>query len=610
MTGNEMMNVEEDVQLLVIEDNVGDYVLVEEFLQDEFHNPQITRASRFAEAKEKLKEKKEHYDAILLDLTLPDLSGEELVDAMLGIADNIPVIVLTGYTDLSFSIKSLAKGVSDYLLKDELTPVLLKKSILYGIERNEYAAKVRRSEKNYRNLFELSPLPMWLFDMETLRFLDVNNATEQLYGYSKEEFMNMTIRDIRPESAQAELDESLELSRKNPGLKYIGVNTHRKKSGELMKIEIQSSTIEYEGSDARLILAMDITEKLKEEERLKLLESVITHSDEAVIILEAEPTDAEARKILYVNEAFTKNTGYTPDEVLGETLFILTGEKTDPSKVRQLRRAMNRWENLNVEFMNYRKDGSAFWTNTSLVPVADKEGGYSHWALISRDITKRKEYETELKESLKEKEVLLSEIHHRVKNNLAVVSGMIQLQAFEEKDPKVEKKLTDSIFRIHTMASIHELLYQSGSFSKLMFPEIVNKLVQKVQGILADDREITVDIQKTTVQLNINQAIPASLVMNEVITNIYKHAFKDRKKGKVGIKISESENRVKIRIEDDGVGLPDEDESSGSLGLHIIEILSNQLQGTKKLYNTGSGTAFELEFEKSDTMGAGSALID
>src|SRR5690554_733658 len=193
------MNKEDrSLHLLVIEDNSGDLLLIEDFLFEKIQSPYIQDAKTFEEAKYYLNKKGEVYDAILLDLSLPDKSGEGLLDEILLIAKSIPVIVLTGYSDIGFGIKSLSLGIADYLLKDELTATSLYKSIVYSIERKEISRHLKESEKRYRDLFHLSPQPMWVYDVETLAFLDVNQAAVEHYGYSKEEFLSMTILEIRP----------------------------------------------------------------------------------------------------------------------------------------------------------------------------------------------------------------------------------------------------------------------------------------------------------------------------------------------------------------------------------------------------------------------------
>jgi PAS domain S-box-containing protein len=218
------------LHLLVVEDNTGDFVLVEEFLLEEFEQVQLSQATTFAEAKSEITGDTA-YDLILLDLSLPDNSGDDLIDDILEIARDTPVVILTGYTDLSFSAKSLAKGVSDYLLKDELSPTLLYKSIIYSIERNIFSAKIKDSEKNYRELFDLSPEPMMLFDLDTYEFLDVNRAAISSYGYSKPEFLSMKVLDIKPNDEVESTKTIIQDTRDAKNITLEGEHRHVKKNG-------------------------------------------------------------------------------------------------------------------------------------------------------------------------------------------------------------------------------------------------------------------------------------------------------------------------------------------------------------------------------------------
>ncbi|MBP3191768.1 PAS domain S-box protein [Natronogracilivirga saccharolytica] len=225
-----------------------------------------------------------------------------------------------------------------------------------------------------------------------------------------------------------------------------------------------------------------------------------------------------------------------------------------------------------------------------------------------RDISDKKYQEEKLRNSLREKETLLSEIHHRVKNNLAVVSGMMQLQAMEEPNAVVREKLHDSTLRIQTMATIHELLYQSENFSRLSFTDIIKKLMNTIEQVLPDEVTVEKEVHLIPLELNINQAIPCSLIINEVLTNCYKHAFKGREHGRITVRLQENGNEVGISIHDDGVGIPENANSSESLGLQIIQTLVQQLKAQHKLYNSGNGTVFDLTFTKKDISGIGNTL--
>lgn len=217
-------------------------------------------------------------------------------------------------------------------------------------------------------------------------------------------------------------------------------------------------------------------------------------------------------------------------------------------------------------------------------------------------------HQKDLESSLNEKETLLAEIHHRVKNNLAVVSGMLQIQSYKETDEQVRKKLMDSTMRIKSMANIHEQLYQSKSFSNMAFDVGLRNLVKTVIETLDNSSEIEPDFDLDPVTLNINQAIPCSLIVNEVITNSIKHAFKPGEKGLISLKLRKQDHNIYLQITDDGVGFPKDMsiDDENSLGMELIMTLVLQLEGTYKYKSRESepGTIFEVEFEISDSPGS------
>ena len=595
----------------VIEDSRGDFVLIEDYLNEQFTRPSITHAKTFREAQSVFEtENMSDYDCILLDLSLPDKSGKELIEFVLKMAGGTAVIVLTGYTDLSFSVESLETGVSDYLLKDELSASLLHKSIIYSIKRNDFSEKIKASETKYRRLFELSPEPMWLSDSNSRRFLDVNQAAVEHYGYSKDEFLSMTVDDITT-SDQPDLTDGVESGVIVGEMKGNGhYLNHRKKNGDVIKVELECNKIEYESRAANLVLVNDVTEKLREEKRRKLLESVVTNTTESVAILDISP-QAPHPRIVYVNGGFQEMTGYNEDDVRNRSLSFLTGEETDPEQMQVMENAIRERKAAEVELINYRKDGQSFWTQISIVPVEDSHGDYSHMVAIGRDITSRKESEKRLQESLHEKEVLLSEVHHRVKNNLALVSGMLQMQVFDEENEQVINKLNNSMLRVEAMASIHQLLYESSSFSRLEFSKIINKLIKATHDSFSAGKEIDIEIETEPFELNINQAVPCSLIINEAITNVYKHAFKNREKGWVKAVLRCDEDLVTFKIEDNGIGLPEDFDldNLSSLGTKIITALVKQLNGTQELVpRDGGGTIFRLKFSAKDNKGPANSM--
>ncbi len=263
-----MIKDKKPYNILVIEDNPGDYLLVEEFITEHIYQPNISNAHNFKDTVELLTNTQNSFDVVLMDLTLPDKSGEELVAEMAYFLPNCPILILTGYADIDFSIQSIALGFSDYLLKDELNAAMLYKSIIYAIERKKTTQLVEDSEKRYSNLFHLSPQPMWLYDCETLQFIQVNKSALNHYGYTEEEFLALKITDIRtPEDAE-KIKLALEKSQRAGEVLYTGTFNHLKKNGELINVEVYSTGITVNERPCRSVIAIDVTERNEHEHRI------------------------------------------------------------------------------------------------------------------------------------------------------------------------------------------------------------------------------------------------------------------------------------------------------------------------------------------------------
>ncbi len=270
--------------ILIVEDNPGDFALIEDLLFEQMETPVLRRAKSFQGAKDILLNDSNLFDIILLDLSLPDKGGLSLVKEMVELSLNIPVIVLTGYADPSFGIKALSLGVSDYILKDELTAVSLYKSIIYSSERKNVAMALAESEKQYSELFHLSPQPMYVFELETLKFLDVNEAFMKHYGYTRDEFCMMDLKDIRPPEEIPVFETGLLSDSPDQKNDNYGIFKHLKKNGEVIQVDIKSNFINYKGKNAKVTIATDVTERLNyikaieaQNEKLKEISWIQSH---------------------------------------------------------------------------------------------------------------------------------------------------------------------------------------------------------------------------------------------------------------------------------------------------------------------------------------------
>ena len=253
-------------KILVIEDNPGDFVIIEEFLAEILLAPDIINAVNFDQANKILLDKNNAFDIILLDLSLPDKEGNRLIDEILTSSPGTPIIILTGYSDMNFAVQAISHGIEDYLLKNDLSPAILYKSITYSIERKRNKSELLESEKRYSNLFHLSPQPMWVYNIDTYQFVQVNKAAINHYGYSEEEFLQMSIMDIRPNIDQEKLLESIgQRKEKDAGLNS-GRFRHLLKSGEMIEVEVFSAPLKIDDKEFRSVIAIDITEKIQYEE--------------------------------------------------------------------------------------------------------------------------------------------------------------------------------------------------------------------------------------------------------------------------------------------------------------------------------------------------------
>lgn len=239
------------------------------------------------------------------------------------------------------------------------------------------------------------------------------------------------------------------------------------------------------------------------------------------------------------------------------------------------------------------------------------EGDHETYMIgTGQDISELKEYQEELDQSLKEKEVLLAEIHHRVKNNLAIISGLLQLEAFSVENEHTQKILKNSQMRIQSMATIHEMLYEAENFHDLSFEGFVEQIISSVRDVYhQDNQQISFNIDINSINLNINQAVPCGLIINELITNAYKHAFGDQQKGCISVVGEKTDSNIKFTVQDNGKGLPDDFaiDERGSLGFKLVSSLIAQL-GAELKVKSGEGTTFVFTFQQEAVRGSASTL--
>lgn len=339
----------------------------------------------------------------------------------------------------------------------------------------------------------------------------------------------------------------------------------------------------------------------KIDHEIERLKHIFNSSLEGVVIADIRRED---EPIIYCNSMFTSMTGYEPDEVLGKNCRFLQGDERNQPGSYIIRNALSTNQPCKVVLRNYRKDGSLFFNRLSIFPVKDAENRVTHYIGIQDDITDIIQTRDRLYQSEQDKETLLAEIHHRVKNNLAVISAMLDLESFNKFKPDAIEK---SKMRIKSMALIHEDIYQLDGLSKIKFNDFIQRFIEYIK-IEYKDRGPYINhfMDLNEVELTANQAVPLAIAMGELIQNVYEHAFPNQKKGKLIIQLYEKSDNVTLKISDNGIGLKDEFNPAAveSTGWLICLQSLTQIGAELTSEPTSSGTNFSIHFEKKIATGA------
>jgi PAS domain S-box-containing protein len=458
-------------------------------------------------------------------------------------------------------------------------------------ERKQAEAALRLTQESIDCAAEMVA---WFTPDGTIHY--VNDATCRTLGYSRDELLQMTALDFSPGFTWEQYREHWREVRERKS--FTLETTHRRKDGSEYPAEVLVNYLLYGGQEYIFAYGRDITErKLAEEslqeseERYRTLFETMTEGfslDEIILDDAGNPVDL---RYLSVNPAFELHTGLKAEDIVGRTTCDLFPE-AEPVWFERYGKVALTGEPVHFEEqfgpLNKWFEVSAFQTEPG------------RFAVVFYDITERKQAEEQIKASLAEKEVMLKEIHHRVKNNLQVISSLVSLQADGTKDEVVRQVLQDVIYRVRSMALVHEKLYQSANLAHIDFAEYTRSLLSylwRAHGAVAISVRQTFDLE--SVSLPVDTAVTCGLIMNELAVNALEHAFQDRADGEVTVSLHSGANgQISLCVADNGVGLPKDFDwrQSGSLGLRLVQMLSRQLDATVEV-KSEDGTKFELVFE-------------
>ncbi len=467
-------------------------------------------------------------------------------------------------------------------------------SIIRDITKRKKAEKaLSESEQKYSHLFSSVPVGISISRLNG-EVIDVNNAMQDITGYAPEEFKNTNIKSsfVNPEDRELLLKELQESGK----VRDYEVKLKRK-GGMSYHALLNSELIEIEGEKVILNTVRDITERKKAEKSLinseKRYRKLYSSMNEGLAVHEIIYNDSNIPvdyEIVDVNNAYEKILGIKKKKILGKNASEVYGAEEPPyieiySKVAETGNP--------AHFETYFEPMDKHFNISVFSPAKGT------FATVFEDITARKKAEERIKKSLEEKEVLLREIHHRVKNNMQILSSLLNLQIQYEDLDETVKVLQDSQGRVKSMAMIHENLYQSSNFSNINFKEYLERLVSGIfysYEIIAGSIGSKIEIDD--VNLSIDTAIPLGLIINELVTNSVKYAF-PQGEGNITIKLKSITEQMELVVADNGIGLPEtiDIRNPETLGLQLVKSLTEQLDGDIRV-DKSNGTEFRITFNE------------
>jgi PAS domain S-box-containing protein len=354
----------------------------------------------------------------------------------------------------------------------------------------------------------------------------------------------------------------------------------------------------------------ELVEAQVRQERFRAMEETIRARKEWELTFDTVPDlitllDPEYR-IIRANRAFAERLGCTKDELIGKTCFSCVHQTDEPPRHCPQRSMIRDGTEQVIDVCEECLDGHFI---LSVTPIHDEQGKLVSIVHVARDITERKKSEQQIRTSLAEKEVLLRELHHRVKNNMQIISSLLNLQSRSIEDRKSQVIFRECQDRIRAMALIHEKLYRTGNLMQIPFREYVRTLTNDLSASYSLSRNlISIRMEESDeFFLSVNTAIPCGLIMNELITNALKHGLEDGR-GTITIGIAKSDNdTVILSVSNEGVGLPAgfSVKRDGSMGLWLVKTLSHQINGTLEVLQNDACTTFQVHFslqEKGKTL--------
>jgi two-component system CheB/CheR fusion protein len=480
-----------------------------------------------------------------------------------------------------------------------------RRSVLLAIE--DVTERHEQAEVRYQRMFETAKDGMVICDAETEKIIDVNPYLLKLLQYRREQVIGRSPGELEAFQTAGDgiamvADAAAKEIVRRDGVSLRGIR------GGIVQTDIVAHRYMLGSRPVVQINIRDVTARNKALNDLRESEARFRMFVESVRDYALFQLDPDGL-ISSWNLGAERLIGYKEEEMIGQPFERIFTPEDIAAGSAQLDIQKAREESTSEdERWHMRKDGSRFFASGVLTSVWDPVGQLRGFSKIMRDVTERhraehqlKEQEQQLRASLAEKDALLKEIHHRVKNNLQIIASLLDLQSEFLDQVDTKAVLEEMKTRVRSIAAIHELLYTAADFYRIEFRRFVDKLVQDVIAVHRQRAtQVRVEIRTESVLLEMAQAVPCGLIVNELLTNALKHAFPDGRQGNIRVSFSSDETHWRLEVSDDGIGLStDIDlENANSMGLQLIQLLVQQLNGSMNVVRD-SGTQFIFSFPRN-----------
>ena len=568
----------------------------------------------------------DNIDLVLMDIDLgKGMDGTEAAEIILK-HRNIPIVFLSSHTEQEIVEKTEKITSYGYVVKNSNITVLdasikmafklfdaNEKIQIELLERKKADEMLSVSETRYRLLFETTKEGILILDAKTGMILDVNPFLINLLGYSYNLLMGKTIWDIGfLKDVVGNKDKFLELQ-KNKYARYENLPLETT-YGKIIEVEFISNVFEVSNLKFIQCNIRDITDRKETEIGLektrKELEVIKVAADEAsefaesVINTVREPLIALDKdlRVVSVSRSFYDFFKVKPEDTVGQLIYDLGNKQWDIPKLRELLEEIlpqkTSFDNYEVEH-DFATIGKRIMLLNAR-QIQQRSGKKSILLLAIEDITERKDAEKKIKALLAEKELILKEVHHRIKNSMNTIKSLLTLQAAMLKDPTAIEALTDTESRVQSMMLLYDKLYRSTGYIEISIKDYLFSLIDEIIENFPNGDSITVQKNMDDFICDAKKLQSIGIIINELLTNIMKYAFlgKENQVNLIEVSVILKNNKASIVIKDNGVGIPEniDFENSTGFGLTLVRLLTEQIGGTIGIERK-NGTSVILEFE-------------